>query len=125
GTQILPSDFVTNATTPIEIPNSYGPGLDYGWHWWMRADLGIYFAWGRHGQKIMVAPEHDLVVVFTAGVPDDGYDPEFELFRDYILPAIAGYSNDLTLLTIGIIAISGVGVAALTIVYRHRRARVS
>ncbi|MHA2047475.1 MAG: serine hydrolase domain-containing protein [Candidatus Thorarchaeota archaeon] len=72
GTQILPSDYVSNATEPIETRNDFGSEFDYGWHWWIREDLGIYYAWGRHGQKIMVAPEHDLVVAFTAHVPDDG-----------------------------------------------------
>jgi len=72
GTQILPSDFVSNATKPIEVPNSFGSEFDYGWHWWIREDLGIYYAWGRYGQKIIVAPEYDLVVAFTAHVPDDG-----------------------------------------------------
>jgi CubicO group peptidase (beta-lactamase class C family) len=120
GTQILPSDFVSNATTPIDIPNSFGSVFDYGWHWWIRADLGIYYAWGRHGQKIMVAPEHNLVVAFTAHVPDDGYDPEFELFRDYILPAIVDESNDTTLIILGTLGVSGIALVIVAVV-RYRK----
>ncbi|MDF1538357.1 MAG: hypothetical protein P1Q69_05595 [Candidatus Thorarchaeota archaeon] len=89
GTQILSEEFVANATTPIALrPYENEPEYGYGWQWWTRSDLGIYFAWGRHGQKIMVSPEHDMVVAFNAMVPDDEYDPEFDLFADYILRSI-------------------------------------
>lgn len=88
GTQILSEEFVTNATTPIDLKPYADESYGYGWQWWTRSDLGIYFAWGRHGQKIMVSPEHDMVVAFNAMVPDDGYDPEFSLFYDYILRSI-------------------------------------
>ena len=90
GTQIVPSDFVRNSIQPIDHDNPLGTDFGYGWHWWLRHDLGVYFAFGRHGQKIMISEEHDMVVVFTASVPDDGYDPEFELYRDYILRSITG-----------------------------------
>jgi CubicO group peptidase (beta-lactamase class C family) len=122
GTQILPSDYVSNATEPIEIPNSFGSEFDYGWHWWIRADLGIYYAWGRHGQKIMVAPEYDLVVAFTAHVPDDGYDPEFELFRDYILPSIidSPFANT-PVPVVEILAVSGIGILVIFAVFQYRR----
>jgi CubicO group peptidase (beta-lactamase class C family) len=120
-TQILPSDYVSNAIEPIEIPNSYGSEFGYGWHWWTRADLGIYYAWGRHGQKIMVAPEHDLVVAFTANVPDDGYDPEFELFRDYILQSITGGVPSIPVLEI--IIVSGIGILVIVAVVFYRSKR--
>ncbi len=89
GTQILSEEFVANATTPIALrPYENEPEYGYGWQWWTRSDLGIYFAWGRHGQKIMVSPEHDMVVAFNAMIPDGEYDPEFSLFKDYILRSI-------------------------------------
>jgi CubicO group peptidase (beta-lactamase class C family) len=113
GTQILPSEYIANATLPIGLSNPLGPAFDYGWHWWMRSDLGIYFAYGRYGQKIMVAPEYNLVVAFTAYVPDDGYDPEFNLFRDYILQSINGVAGFPTVLLAGL---SVAGVGALVIV---------
>lgn len=88
GTQIMPAEYVANSTLPIDLANPLGQSFGYGWHWWMRSDLGIYFAYGRHGQKVMVHPDLDLVVSFTAHVPDDGYDPEFELFDYYVLESI-------------------------------------
>jgi CubicO group peptidase (beta-lactamase class C family) len=95
GTQIVPADFVFNSTQPINHDNPLGPDFGYGWHWWLRHDLGVYFAYGRHGQKIMVSEEHDMVVVFTANVGDDEYDPEFDLYRDYILRSVtAGPDGD-------------------------------
>lgn len=88
GTQILSEEFVRNATTPTGHRPYNDENFGYGWQWWTRSDLGIYFAWGRYGQKIMVSPEHDMVVAFNAMVPDDEYDPEFSLFKDYILRSI-------------------------------------
>jgi len=88
GTQILSEEFVANATTPIDHQPYDDENYGYGWQWWTRSDLGIYFAWGRHGQKIMVSPEHDMVVAFNGMVPDDEYDLEFNLFHDYILRSI-------------------------------------
>jgi CubicO group peptidase (beta-lactamase class C family) len=90
GTQLVPFDFVRNSIQPIAHTNPLGPDFGYGWHWWLRHDLGVYFAFGRHGQKIMMSEEHDMIVVFTASVPDDGYDPEFELYEDFILRSITG-----------------------------------
>jgi CubicO group peptidase (beta-lactamase class C family) len=125
GTRILSPNFVLNTTTPIDLPNPLGSNFGFGWHWWMRSDLGIYFAYGRHGQKIMVAPEYDMVVVFTANVPDDGYDPEFMLFRDYILQAISTNTNDNSPLVTGILSVSGFGIIIIVILYTYKRKRMT
>jgi CubicO group peptidase (beta-lactamase class C family) len=95
GTQIVPADYVANSIRPIEQENPLGPTFCYGWHWWLRSDLGIYFAYGRYGQKIMVSEEHNMIVVFTANVGDDEYDPEFDLYGNYILQSVlAGPNGD-------------------------------
>jgi CubicO group peptidase (beta-lactamase class C family) len=122
-TQILPSDYVSNATEPIDLANPLGANFGYGWHWWTRSDLGIYFAFGRHGQKIMVAPEHDLVVVFTANVPDDGYDPEFDLFRDYILRSLDITPSTTIHLVLGGLVVFGIGVMVIFALIRNGRKR--
>jgi hypothetical protein len=123
GTQIVPADFVTNSIKPIDHANPLGPNFGYGWHWWLRHDLGIYFAYGRHGQKIMISEEHNMVVVFTANVPDDGYDPEFDLYRNYILQAITDANDGPLWLVPEIIIGLAVVVVALptTIVFARRR----
>jgi CubicO group peptidase (beta-lactamase class C family) len=122
GTQILPADYVANATEPIDLANPLGPSFGYGWHWWTRSDLGIYFAYGRYGQKIMVSPEHDLVVAFTAHVPDDGFDPEFDLFRDYILKSIVDDSVQMPVLEIGIV--SGISILVIIALVRYRSSKM-
>jgi CubicO group peptidase (beta-lactamase class C family) len=95
-TQIVPADYVADSVRPIELENPLGSSFGYGWHWWLRSDLGIYFAYGRYGQKIMVSEEHHMVVVFTAGIGDDEYDPEFDLYRNYILQSVtAGPDGDM------------------------------
>ena len=126
-TQILPAEYVTNSTIPINLPNPLGAHFGYGWHWWMRSDLGIYFAYGRHGQKIMVRPDLNLVVSFTAHVPDDGYNPEFELFDYYILESISDSSNsdDITTeIVLGTLALGSIAVIA-GVILRTRRTELS
>ena len=89
GLQIISSDYVTNATYPhftqLPRPPSYG---GYGWQWWLMPDLETFMALGRMGQMILVSREMDLVVVFTAHIGDLDYDPEFDLYNDYILESI-------------------------------------
>ncbi|MHA2423985.1 MAG: serine hydrolase domain-containing protein [Candidatus Thorarchaeota archaeon] len=122
GTQILSEDYVKNATTPIGFsPFENAPEYGYGWQWWTRSDLGIYFAMGLHGQKIMVSPEHDMVVVFTALMED--YDPEFYLFNEYILGSLEP-SEDIPLfdpLIIGIVLSVGCISLASIVIYLFKR----
>jgi CubicO group peptidase (beta-lactamase class C family) len=120
-TQILSSDYVSNATEPIALANPLGADFGYGWHWWTRSDLGVYFAYGRHGQKIMVAPEYDLIVVFTANVPDDGYDPEFDLFRDYILRSLDITPSTIIHLILGGFVVFGIGAMVTIALIRYDR----
>ena len=128
-TQIIPADYVVNSTVPIDLANPMGTSFGYGWQWWMRSDLGIYFAYGRHGQKVMVRPDLDLVVSFTAHVPDDGYDPEFALFDYYILESILDNPSSNEWLDSGIVlgalALGSAAVIVGTIIVIARRARPS
>jgi CubicO group peptidase (beta-lactamase class C family) len=127
GTQIVPADYVANSTRPIGLENPEGPNFGYGWHWWLRSDLGIYFAYGRYGQKIMISEEHNMVVVFTASVGDYEYDPELDLYGDYILQSVAagpdgdnplGLSPDVL---IGIVIIGIVSVPVVAVVFKRIR----
>ncbi|MFW9832622.1 MAG: serine hydrolase domain-containing protein [Candidatus Thorarchaeota archaeon] len=127
GTQIVSADFVANSIQSIDHPIPLGPAFGYGWHWWLRHDLGVYFAYGRYGQKIMVSEEQDMIVVFTAGVGDDEYDPEFDLYRDYILQSISagpdganpsGFSPEI-LIGATIIAIAAVPIVVVFV--KHLR----
>jgi CubicO group peptidase (beta-lactamase class C family) len=62
-----------------------GDGLDYGYQWWIDKEAGGYAAIGMYGQMVYVLPRLDLVVVFTAR--ENNSDREFQLIREYIIPA--------------------------------------
>jgi CubicO group peptidase (beta-lactamase class C family) len=67
GYQILASDWVDESTREqILLPDERG---GYGYGWWIapREFAGMYAARGRGGQRILVWPEKDLLVVITAG----------------------------------------------------------
>ncbi len=88
GEQILPEDWVDHASSAhYQTDGLYG----YGYQWWTLPQGGIYTALGHYDQAIYVIPEADMVVVFTANVPDEAIHPEHGLLLRYIL----GACNDL------------------------------
>jgi len=81
GRQIVPADWVRDSTrSHIPVDDRMG----YGYQWWIDPSAG-YIARGRFGQLIYVAPDANLVVVFTAGLPEDA--PLLDLIQDYVIPA--------------------------------------
>jgi CubicO group peptidase (beta-lactamase class C family) len=96
GEQILPPGWVLRSAEPYHAfpPSFVGNGMaGYGYGWWVKNSSygeGAIDAWGWGGQDIMVLPEHDMVVVLTAG----GYwestiMSSHEMVTDYILPSVA------------------------------------
>jgi hypothetical protein len=81
GQQILPADWVADSTGK-QIAATFTSG--YGYQWWVSGD-GIYLARGFAGQYIIVAPELDLVVVFTSNLEDDTVP--FGLLYNFVIPA--------------------------------------
>ncbi len=69
GRQVMPREWVAQATRrQVDTKSSEG----YGFGWWVSADIpGMYQAAGRGGQRLIVWPAKDIVVVVTAG----GFDP--------------------------------------------------
>jgi CubicO group peptidase (beta-lactamase class C family) len=67
GKRILPEGWVKSSTTAITATNEKGIG--YGYQWWTLPPTGAakraFLAWGYGGQFLMVAPELDLIAVFT------------------------------------------------------------
>jgi CubicO group peptidase (beta-lactamase class C family) len=92
GTQIVSKDWVLNSTRSL-FEGLYMYNYGYGYQWWTAPSLNAYFAWGNYEQKIVVLPEDDLVVIFTARLDD--YRVEHELLENYIIPAVAS-GSDLT-----------------------------
>jgi CubicO group peptidase (beta-lactamase class C family) len=60
GRDVLPAGWVDHARMATA-----GSGGEYGAHWWLRPDdrHGTYYASGYEGQRIVVVPPKDLVVV--------------------------------------------------------------
>ena len=85
--RILPKEWIKKSTSRIvDIPNeiSYAVGLDYGYWWWIQEKA--YMAWGAGGQYIIVNPNLDLIVVFTA----DGFD-DINLYEQFMKQFLEDY----------------------------------
>jgi len=83
GKRIISSQWI-KASTRKHIAATLTPG--YGYQWWI-VSPGIYTAVGLKGQFIIVAPEKNMIAVFTSSLnPEDFYSP-LGLFTSYIIPA--------------------------------------
>ncbi len=93
GKQILPREWITAATSAqiMQAPNATQAVRDssdwlqgYGYQFW-RARHNAYRADGAYGQFIVVLPDKNAVIVFTAETPD--MQKEINLAWEYLLPA--------------------------------------
>lgn len=66
GQQIIPEDWVEAST----IDQVRDPRYEYGYQWWLDRADGYAFMAGRFGQVAIVAPKHDMVIIFTSHLPD-------------------------------------------------------
>ncbi len=64
GRQLIPRQWVTQSTRYDLAGAARFPGVRYGLGWWTRVIDGtrVYYAWGDHGEYILVAPSLDIVV---------------------------------------------------------------
>jgi CubicO group peptidase (beta-lactamase class C family) len=89
GQQIVPAEWVAKSTT-THCSNCCMPVLmcdeGYGYQWWTSLKSTVYWAYGARGQAVYVAPELDVVVVFTANITE-GIDPEPGLLYRFVFPA--------------------------------------
>jgi CubicO group peptidase (beta-lactamase class C family) len=95
--QIVPEAWVNESFTKhVDFTQPGQPPSGYGYLWWIGAPdprgngkHDVYFARGRFGQYIFIAPEPDMVVVFLGMVP---IGPEqikpIEVFYDRILTGV-------------------------------------
>ena len=99
GRQIIPESWIGLSARPyggnssIRIPGEDWGRVGYAFGWWTRAirvqaeASELYFALGWGGQKIIVLPGLDMVVVFT-GANYTSKVEEFRILEKFILPAI-------------------------------------
>lgn len=83
GRRILPEGWVDDA----RVPRSADPEVPqyYGRHWWVADDeLGTFWANGYEGQRIMVIPALDTVVVRLGKTPADHSPALREFYRRLI-----------------------------------------
>lgn len=83
--KIIPYHWIEESTSPKVKTNE---NYSYAYHWWnITSDhqVGrIFAAIGKEGQYIIVAPEYQLVTVFTSSLKDGATRP-IQYFNDYIL----------------------------------------
>jgi CubicO group peptidase (beta-lactamase class C family) len=81
GSQVVPAEWVERS---ISSQVRTGGELDYGYQWWIQPRFGGFAALGLGGQTVMVIPQNELVIVFTANQGP----PIPHLIEHFILPAV-------------------------------------
>jgi len=99
GKQIISEQWVEKSAIPfsgnqgIKPPGEDSGRVGYSYSWWTKQYSGssktinIFWAGGWGGQRIMVFPELNLVVVFTGGNWTSKVET-FKILEKYIIPAI-------------------------------------
>ena len=90
GRQIVSEAWIEESTKAHAV-TSWGEG--YGYQWWLRtyysgwSAVDAYYATGWGGQRIMVFPSLDMVVVFTGGNYVEAHRLDV-IIEHHILPAL-------------------------------------
>jgi len=80
--QIIPAEWVRTST---ESHVKFDDGWGYGYQWLPAPVHNGYAAIGRFSQLLVVIPDLEIVVIFTAD--HENHDDLFELIKTYIIPA--------------------------------------
>lgn len=86
GKQIVPADWVDESIKPQVKTGERIVFADYGYWWWVQRQQGLYAAEGWAGQRIIISPEHDLVVIFTGTISN--FRQIASLYDCFIIPAV-------------------------------------
>jgi len=81
GNRILPEGWVDYGRSPTyEGPSRTDENemTAYGSHWWLTPGKTSFFAGGHDGQRILIVPEKDLVVVRNGMTPADQIQPVWD-----------------------------------------------
>ncbi|MFX1475237.1 MAG: serine hydrolase domain-containing protein, partial [Promethearchaeota archaeon] len=83
GQQLVSEMWVSESTQQaIYLVN----GIGYGYQWWTNSRIQSYEARGLAEQRLVVIPEYNLVIVFTANLAEE--PPYTYLIEEYIIPSI-------------------------------------
>jgi len=97
--EYISQDWINKSSEPylgnrsINIPGEDSGKVGYGYSWWTKnieikdKEITIYWALGWGGQKIIVMPAFEAVIVFTGGNYNSGTD-QFKVLEDYIIPSM-------------------------------------
>ncbi|MHA1979091.1 MAG: serine hydrolase domain-containing protein [Candidatus Hodarchaeales archaeon] len=94
GEQIISEEWIVNSTRSASSLNT---ATSYGYQWWIEPSRNSFSARGYGGQFIVVIPDSNMVVVFTAN-SNILHNTYWTLIDDYIIPAI-GYEPPSTTTT--------------------------
>jgi CubicO group peptidase (beta-lactamase class C family) len=113
--QIVPEYWIENSANPYSGPDntwvnyflrSIPPGSNawglrgYSYSWWTQdftqsgQNFPAYWGLGWGGQKIIILPDQDTVVVFT-GANYTSADPTIKILKKYIIPAFNHLTNEI------------------------------
>jgi CubicO group peptidase (beta-lactamase class C family) len=86
GEQVVPAEW-TDTATAVRCDTPWNG--EYGYHFWIPRIAGFFGTRGAYGQTIYVNRELELVVVFTADLPNNSADRILDdLVRDFVVPAV-------------------------------------
>ena len=114
--QIVSEEWVHQSTSSLTtIDDETG----YGYQWWTMPKLNAYRASGLYGQQIFVAPDENIVLVFTAQISPTQHALEESLFENYVLASISDnpQSGDTSNKMIPGFTIQAILIGLLTIIY--------
>ncbi|MCP4216892.1 MAG: serine hydrolase [bacterium] len=96
GTQLISNEWVEKTWEVLDQTPSQGSAKSYGHHWWISDYAGIgsnykaLAAKGAGGQRIIIVPDLDMVVVLTMGDYDGESSGPEEQMQNHIIPAATG-----------------------------------
>jgi len=82
GEQVLPKDWVKEASTSHTQVDPKRPDEGYGYFWWVHPH-GTYSAEGIFGQQVFLDPNDDLVIVFNSAWANADKDADWIAQWDY------------------------------------------
>jgi CubicO group peptidase (beta-lactamase class C family) len=97
GRQIVSTEWIAESIKPrLQATNMFGGLFYYGYQWWIGRTLvdDREIKWvagqGLGGQRLIIVPDHDLVMMVTQGLYPSGRQGQatLDLLANFVLPAV-------------------------------------